>query len=144
LRSAADLITMPTGPKTEAGLRQNVAVGIGYVEAWLRGIGCVPLFNLMEDAATAEISRAQVWQWVRHKQSLSDGRPITKELVRTIVREELDKVKAQIGEDNYAKGRYEDAAQLMIDLVEQPVFNEFLTLPAYDRIIADEKAAAVA
>jgi malate synthase len=140
----ADLIKMPEGTKTEAGLRQNVAVGIGYVEAWLRGIGCVPLFNLMEDAATAEISRAQVWQWVRHKQSLSDGRPITKELVRTIVREELDKVKAQFGEDNYAKGRYEDAAQLMIDLVEQPVFNEFLTLPAYDRIIADEKAAAAA
>jgi malate synthase len=140
----ADLIKMPEGTKTEAGLRQNVAVGIGYVEAWLRGIGCVPLFNLMEDAATAEISRAQVWQWVRHKQSLSDGRPITRELVRTIVREELDKVKAQIGEANYAKGRYEDAAQLMIDLVEQPVFNEFLTLPAYDRIIADEKAAAAA
>jgi len=140
----ADLIKMPEGTKTEAGLRQNVAVGIGYVEAWLRGIGCVPLFNLMEDAATAEISRAQVWQWVRHKQNLSDGRPITKELVRQIVREELDKVKAQMGEANYAKGRYEDAAQLMIDLVEQPAFNEFLTLPAYDRIIADEKAAAAA
>ena len=140
----ADLIKMPEGTKTEAGLRQNVAVGIGYVEAWLRGIGCVPLFNLMEDAATAEISRAQVWQWVRHKQNLSDGRPITKELVRQIVREELDKVKAQMGEANYAKGRYEDAAQLMIDLVEQPAFDEFLTLPAYDRIIADEKAAAAA
>jgi malate synthase len=142
--SAADLIKMPDGTKTEAGLRQNVAVGIGYVEAWLRGIGCVPLFNLMEDAATAEISRAQVWQWVRHKQNLSDGRPITKDLVRQIVREELDKVKVQMGEANYAKGRYEDAAQLMTDLVEQPVFNEFLTLPAYDRIIADEKAAAAA
>jgi malate synthase len=140
--NAADLITMPAGPKTEAGLRQNVAVGIGYVEAWLRGIGCVPLFNLMEDAATAEISRAQVWQWVRHHQKLDDGRPVTKELVRSIVREENDKVKAQIGEEAYAKGRYEDAAQLMIDLVEQPQFYEFLTLPAYDRIIADEKAAA--
>src|SRR5882757_3858915 len=91
--SAADLITMPTGPKTEAGLRQNVAVGIGYVEAWLRGIGCVPLFNLMEDAATAEISRAQIWQWVRHGQKLDDGRLITKDLVRQIVREENDKVK---------------------------------------------------
>jgi malate synthase len=140
--TAADLIAMPTGPKTEAGLRQNVAVGIGYVEAWLRGIGCVPLFNLMEDAATAEISRAQVWQWVRHNQKLDDGRAITKELVRTIVREENDRVKAQVGEEAYAKGRYEDAAQLMIDLVEQPQFVEFLTLPAYDRIIADEKAAA--
>ncbi|WP_295139864.1 malate synthase A [uncultured Reyranella sp.] len=140
--TAADLIQIPTGPKTEAGLRQNVAVGIGYVEAWLRGIGCVPLFNLMEDAATAEISRAQVWQWVRHNQKLDDGRAITKELVREIVREENDKVKAQIGEEAYNKGRYEDAAQLMIDLVEQPQFYEFLTLPAYDRIMADEKAAA--
>ena len=140
--SAADLIAMPTGPKTEAGLRQNVAVGIGYVEAWLRGIGCVPLFNLMEDAATAEISRAQVWQWIRHNQSLDDGRPVSKELVRQIVREENDRVKAAMGDDAYAKGRYEDAAQLMIDLVEQPQFVEFLTLPAYERIIADEKASA--
>ena len=138
----ADLLTMPTGSKTEAGLRQNVAVGIGYVEAWLRGIGCVPLFNLMEDAATAEISRAQVWQWVRHGQKLDDGRAITKELVRQIVREENDKVKAQMGAERYAAGRYEDAAQLMIELVEQPVFHEFLTLPAYERIIADEKKAA--
>ena len=72
---AADLIAMPEGSRTEAGLRQNVAVGIGYVEAWLRGTGCMPLFNLMEDAATAEISRAQVWQWVRHGQTLQDGRP---------------------------------------------------------------------
>ena len=140
--SPADLLTMPSGGKSEAGLRQNVAVGIGYVEAWLRGVGCVPLFNLMEDAATAEISRAQVWQWVRHGQKLDDGRAITKELVRQIVREENDKVKAQIGAERYAAGRYEDAAQLMIDLVEQPVFHEFLTLPAYERIIADEKKAA--
>ncbi len=140
--TAADLIAMPEGTKTEAGLRQNVAVGIGYVEAWLRGIGCVPLFNLMEDAATAEISRAQVWQWVRHAQTLNDGRLVTKELVREVVREELDKVKAQMGDEAYGKGRHEEAAQLMIELVEQPQFYEFLTLPAYDRIIADEKKAA--
>ena len=140
--TAADLIAMPEGTKTEAGLRQNVAVGIGYVEAWLRGVGCVPLFNLMEDAATAEISRAQVWQWVRHSQTLQDGRPITRELVRAIVAEENGKVKAQIGEAAYASGRYEDAARLMLDLVEQPRFEEFLTLPAYDRILADEKKAS--
>jgi malate synthase len=139
---AADLIAVPEGTRTEAGLRQNVAVGIGYVEAWLRGVGCVPLFNLMEDAATAEISRAQVWQWVRHGQTLQDGRPVTKDLVREIVREENDKVKAAMGEEAYVNGRYEDAAQLMIDLVEQPVFEEFLTLPAYERILADEKKAA--
>ncbi len=138
--TAADLITMPTGPKTEAGLRQNVAVGIGYVEAWLRGIGCVPLFNLMEDAATAEISRAQVWQWVRHNQKLDDGRAITKDLVRQIVREENERVKASVGEDAYGKGRYEDAAQLMIDLVEQPQFVEFLTLPAYEELLKLESA----
>jgi malate synthase len=140
--SAADLIAVPEGTRTEAGLRQNVAVGIGYVEAWLRGIGCVPLFNLMEDAATAEISRAQVWQWVRHGQTLQDGRAVTKEFVREIVREENDKVKAAMGEEAYANGRYEDAAQLMIELVEQPAFEEFLTLPAYERVLADEKAAA--
>jgi malate synthase len=96
----------------------------------------------MEDAATAEISRAQVWQWVRHGQTLQDGRPVTKEFVREIVREEQDKVKAAMGDDAYANGRYEDAAQLMIDLVEQPTFEEFLTLPAYERILSDEKAAA--
>jgi malate synthase len=140
--SAADLIAMSTGPKTEAGLRQNVAVGIGYVEAWLRGIGCVPLFNLMEDAATAEISRAQVWQWVRHHQKLDDGRPITQELVHQIVREESDKLKTRMGPEAYHRSRYEDAAQLMIDLVEQRRFAEFLTLPAYERILADERAAA--
>jgi len=140
--SPADLLQVPTGTKTEAGLRQNVAVGILYVEAWLRGIGCVPLFNLMEDAATAEISRAQVWQWVRHGQKLEDGRAITKEYVRQVVGEELGKVKAQIGDERYAAGRYADAAQLFIDLIEQPQFREFLTLPAYERVIADERAAA--
>jgi len=140
--SAADLLAIPTGTMTEAGLRQNVAVGIGYVEAWLRGVGCVPLFNLMEDAATAEISRAQVWQWVRHGRALQDGQPVTRELVRQIVGEENGKVRAAIGEEAYARGRYEDAAQLMIELVERPTFEEFLTLPAYERILADEKKVA--
>lgn len=140
--AAADLIIVPEGTKTEAGLRQNVAVGIGYLEAWLRGIGCVPLFNLMEDAATAEISRAQVWQWVRHGQTLQDGRPVTKELVHEIVREEVDKVREAMGEEAFARGRYEDAARMMLDLAEQPTFEEFLTLPAYDRLLADETAAA--
>ncbi|CAN5904473.1 malate synthase A [soil metagenome] len=140
--AAADLIAVPDGTKTEAGLRQNVAVGIGYIEAWLRGVGCVPLFNLMEDAATAEIRRAQVWQWVRHGQTLQDGRAVTREFVHLIVREEVDKVKVAMGEEVFALGRYEDAAQMMLDLVEQPTFEEFLTLPAYDRLLADEKKAA--
>jgi malate synthase len=132
---AADLIRVPDGPKTEAGLRQNVAVGIGYIEAWLRGIGCVPLNNLMEDAATAEISRAQLWQWVRHGQKLDDGRAITRELVRSIVREESGRMKTE-------GGRHDDAAELMIDLVERRDFEEFLTLPAYERVLADEAKAA--
>ena len=132
--TAADLIEVPAGPRTEAGLRQNIAVGIGYIEAWLRGIGCVPLFNLMEDAATAEISRAQVWQWLRHRQKLDDGRAITKELVRELVREETDRMKT------HDKGRHEDAARLMLDLVEQERFAEFLTLPAYDRLLAGERS----
>src|SRR6202042_1194030 len=87
--SAEDLLRVPEGTLTEAGLRQNVAVGLGYLEAWLRGIGCVPLFNLMEDAATAEISRAQLWQWVHHKAKLSDGRPVTTELVEKTIADEL-------------------------------------------------------
>jgi len=94
----------------------------------------------MEDAATAEISRAQVWQWVRHHQKLDDGRAITKELVHQIVREENDRLKAQMGPEAYDRSRNEDAARLMIDLVEQRRFAEFLTLPAYERILADERA----
>ena len=133
---AADLIAVPEGTKTEAGLRQNVAIGIGYIEAWLRGIGCVPLFNLMEDAATAEISRAQVWQWIRHGQTLHDGRAITADLVREIVREETGKVRAAMGEEAYTAGRHAAAAQLMLELVESPTFAEFLTLPAYERMIS--------
>ena len=135
--SAADLLAMPKGPRTEAGLRQNVAVGIGYIEAWLRGTGCVPLFNLMEDAATAEISRAQVWQWVHHRASLDDGRTVTMVLVDSVISEELAAWKIRVGEEAYTAGRYEDAARLFRALVEDRDFAEFLTLPAYDRLVAE-------
>lgn len=90
---------MPQGPKTEAGLRECAAVAIGYIEAWLRGIGCVPLFNLMEDAATAEISRALAWQWLHHGVVLDDGQKVTKELVRRIIAEETTQWKARVGEE---------------------------------------------
>src|SRR5439155_25203790 len=92
--TARDLLEFgPTEPITDAGLRQNVSVGVQYLEAWLRGRGAVPLFNLMEDAATAEISRAQVWQWIRNERGvLDDGRKVTKELFRTVLEEELGKV----------------------------------------------------
>jgi len=135
--SAADLVQIPKGELTEAGLRQNVAVGLGYIEAWLRGIGCVPLFNLMEDAATAEISRAQVWQCVHHKARLNDGRLIDVDLVRGVVADELGKLRAQMGDAAYAASRFEKAADLFRALVEAPVFEEFLTLPAYDMVVAE-------
>jgi malate synthase len=129
---AADLVQVPQGTITEAGLRQNVNVGIGYIESWLRGNGCVPLYNLMEDAATAEISRSQVWQWRRHGAKLADGRLIDTALCRAILAEELAALKAAAPEGE----RYDDAAGLFRDLVEAPAFVEFLTLPAYDMIVA--------
>jgi malate synthase len=132
--TAADLLQVPTGAITEAGLRQNVNVGIGYIEAWLRGIGCVPLHHLMEDAATAEISRAQVWQWIRHKAKLADGRVVDRALCRAVIAEELAKTRTAVGEARYRAGRYPDAARLMQQLIEAPRFPEFLTLPAYDLI----------
>jgi malate synthase len=114
-------------------LRQNVNVGIGYIEAWLRGTGCVPLYHLMEDAATAEISRAQIWQWIRHRAKLEDGRVIDAALFRAVLDEELAKLRgAAMGGD-----RYDDAAKLFRELIEAPSFVEFLTLPAYDMITAE-------
>ena len=134
---AADLLAVPTGTITEAGLRQNINVGIGYLEAWLRGTGCVPLYHLMEDAATAEISRAQVWQWVRHGAKLADGRTVDLPLCRAILGEELEKLKATVGKDAYDGGRYPDAAQLFLSLIEAKQFPEWLTVPAYEKLVAE-------
>ena len=138
--TAEDLLQVPDGTITEAGLKQNVAVGLGYVEAWLRGIGCVPLFNLMEDAATAEISRAQIWQWVHQKAKLTDGRVVDVPLVESLIADELAKQKTSVDAVRYAA--YEKAADLMRELVESPTFVEFLTLPAYQRVLKEEKFAA--
>jgi len=135
--TAEDLLRVPPGTITEAGLRQNVAVGLGYVEAWLRGIGCVPLFNLMEDAATAEISRAQLWQWVHHHAKLEDGRAVTVELVEAAIADELARAKGAVDAERYKA--YEEAAELMRALVRGEKFTDFLTLPAYDRVLAEEK-----
>jgi malate synthase len=135
--SAADLLAVPRGSVTEAGLRQNLNVGIGYIEAWLRGIGCVPLYHLMEDAATAEISRAQVWQWIRHRARLTDGSTVDAALCRAMLDEELQKLRAAAGDEAYDSGRFAEAARLFRELIEAPHFVEFLTLPAYDLITAD-------
>jgi malate synthase len=131
--SAADLLAVPQGPITEGGLRTNVSVGVQYVEAWLRGTGCVPINNLMEDAATAEISRAQVWQWIHHpKGILDDGRKVTVELFQQILAEELETIRARLGEERYAAGHYQQAAELFARLTVADTFAEFLTLPGYD------------
>jgi len=134
---AADLLKVPEGVITEAGLRLNVSVAIGYLEAWLGGLGCVPLNHLMEDAATAEISRAQVWQWIRHGARLQDGRTVDAALAHAVLAEELGKIAGRIGEEAYRRGRYEAAAALFRELIDAPKFVEFLTLPAYERVIAE-------
>jgi len=133
--TAADLIKFePESPITERGLRLNVNVAIQYVGAWLAGQGAVPIFNLMEDAATAEISRSQVWQWIRSpKGRLDDGRKITREMVALMIPEELAKIRELLGAA-YAAGKYDDAATIFADLVNNDTFIDFLTLPAYERI----------
>jgi malate synthase len=133
---SADILKFgPEEPITEQGLRTNVSVGVQYIEAWLRGSGAVPIFNLMEDAATAEISRAQVWQWIRHPRGvLSDGRKVTKELFRSVLHEELEKIRSLMGADRFAKGRYADAAELFEELTTNDHFADFLTLAGYERL----------
>jgi malate synthase len=133
--TAADLLKFqPEEPITEKGLRLNVNVAIQYVGAWLAGQGAVPIFNLMEDAATAEISRSQVWQWMRSpKGVLDDGRKVTKALVATMIPEEMQKIRELLG-PAYGEGKYDDAASIFANLVNNDTFVEFLTLPAYQRI----------
>ncbi len=131
--SAADLLTVPAGAITEAGLRQNVNVGVLYLEAWLGGTGCVPLYDLMEDAATAEISRTQLWQWVRHGASLDDGRVVTRDLFARVLAEECAAITTQRGD---AVPHLERAARIFADLVTADALAEFLTLPAYDDLLA--------
>lgn len=129
-----DLLAVPSGETTEGGLRTNINVGILYLEAWLRGNGCVPLYNLMEDAATAEISRTQVWQWVRHAVKLSNGQPVTAELVRKTIREEISKIKETVGDKTFSCGKYELAAELFGTMMTDKACAEFLTLVAYEHL----------
>jgi malate synthase len=132
--TAEDLVDVrvPGGDITEAGLRQNVSVGIQYLASWLRGVAAVALYNLMEDAATAEISRSQVWQWVHHGSRLKDGAVVTSELVSRLQGEELAKIRSAVGEDAYVSGRYAEAAELFREVALSRDFVEFLTLPAYE------------
>ncbi|HIB68889.1 MAG TPA: malate synthase A [Phycisphaerales bacterium] len=131
--TAADLLKVPTGTITFEGLRVNIDVGIRYLEAWLRGNGCVPIYNLMEDAATAEISRTQVWQWVRHGAKLEDGRVVTGELVKSTMDEVVKEISESMG-DSYKTSKFQLASELFLEMMTGDKFPEFLTLAAYEHI----------
>ncbi|MCB9800211.1 MAG: malate synthase A [Candidatus Omnitrophica bacterium] len=131
---AADLLSVPQGTITEKGLRTNINVGILYLEAWLRGSGCVPLYHLMEDAATAEISRTQVWQWVRHKAKTEDGIEINQTLVKKIITEELKAMQKAAGDEKFEQGQFKTAAALFEEMSTLPECPDFLTLKAYDKL----------
>ncbi|MCB8967410.1 MAG: malate synthase A [Chloroflexota bacterium] len=131
--TAVDLLTIPSGTITEEGLRTNIDVGILYMSAWLDGNGCVPIYNLMEDAATAEISRSQLWQWVNNDTAvLEDGRSVNADLYREIAPQVLADIKTRVGATAYASGKYELAAQLFEKLITGKEFTDFLTLTAYE------------
>jgi malate synthase len=126
--TAKDLLTLPQGEITEAGLRNNVSVSLQYMAAWLDGNGCVPINNLMEDAATAEISRAQIWQWIHHPGGvLNDGRKVTPELFRALLKEEVERLQG-------SRKSFESAARLLEEITLAPEFSTFLTLNAYQRL----------
>lgn len=131
--TADDLLRQPEGKITEAGLRNNISVAVQYIEAWISGNGCVPLYNLMEDAATAEISRTQVWQWIHHPEGrFDDGRDVTVELFEQLLAEEMENVKAEVGEERFESGRFSIACDLLHRLCVADELADFLTLPAYE------------
>jgi malate synthase len=129
--AAPDLLRVPEGTRTEDGLRLNARVGIQYLAAWLSGNGCVPLYNLMEDAATAEISRAQVWQWTRYGVALDDGRRVTPELFQRVVDDEMKRIAGEVGPERIRNGRFDEARALFVRLSTAEALEPFLTLPAY-------------
>jgi len=129
-----DLLKIHEGRRTEEGFRLNIRVGVQYIEAWLRGRGAVPIYNLMEDAATAEISRAQIWQWIKYGVELDNGMRATPDLFRRAMEEEMQRVKWEIGAEAYDGGRFPEAIQLFTELSLAPEFEDFLTIPAYKLI----------
>jgi malate synthase len=131
-----ELLRIPRGSRTEEGLRQNVRVGVQYIEAWLQGLGCVPLYQLMEDAATAEISRAQVWQQLHYGAELEGLGRLTRDTFARVVDEELERVRSELGEERFSRGRFREAKELFVRLSTAPTFEEFLTLPAYRQVVS--------
>jgi malate synthase len=122
------------GAVTEAGLRTNISVGVQYLEAWLRGSGAVGINNMMEDAATAEISRSQVWQWLHNNITMDDGQMVSRQLVEELIAVEIASIRDRVGDAAFALGRWGDARDLFTDLALAEDFAEFLTLPAYERM----------
>jgi len=140
-----DLIQPPRGARTVDGLRLNVRVGVQYLAAWLAGSGSVPLYNLMEDAATAEISRVQNWQWLRHGAALDAGGVevrATPELLARVVEEEMARVEAEVGHERFRKGRYAEAGRIFSRQCTTPELDDFLTLDAYNLIVAHHPGAS--
>jgi len=143
--TSEQLIEVPAGSITEEGLRTNIRVGIQYLEAWLGGLGCVPLYNLMEDAATAEISRTQVWQWVHNPRGiLQDGRKVTLQLVREFTREELERIHGERGDARFKNGHFAQATRLFDELIANKELSEFLTLKAYELLNGESKVVDLA
>lgn len=132
--SAANLLEVPKGTITETGVRQNINVGILYIESWLRGNGAAAIYHLMEDAATAEISRTQLWQWLKAGSKTVDGQQIDKAWIEALIPQELDKIREYVGDRAYETGRFAEATQLLRELIYAETFHEFLTTPAYDMI----------
>lgn len=141
--TAEDLLEVPEGTLTYAGLRKNINIGIRYIESWLRGNGCVALEGKMEDAATAEISRAQVWQWLRHQATIEDGRMVNKSMFNKVVSEVTSEIIKEVGADHYhVNSKYPEATSLFCNLIEQEQrnnFEPFLTIPAYEHLLRIEK-----
>jgi malate synthase len=140
---AADLLRTPTGTVTEEGLRLNIRVGIQYIEAWLRGRGAVPLYNLMEDAATAEISRAQVWQWIHHAVRLDNALAVTSELVEELTGSEMARIASELGTSGMRDRRFDDAKAVFLRAATAEPFEDFLTLAAYELLVHDEPSLSV-
>jgi malate synthase len=130
--SAADLLQSPTGAITDSGMRHNIRVGVRYIESWLGGTGCVSLYHLMEDAATAEICRAQLWQWLRHGAHTNDGKAITVERFDRALSDEIERIHREVGGARMLAGVFPSAARLFAAMVTNDTFDEFLTLPAYE------------
>ncbi|WP_374109401.1 malate synthase A [Anaeromyxobacter sp. SG17] len=144
--TARDLLDVPEGPRTEAGLRHDLRVSVQYLEAWLRGTGCVPIYGLMEDAATVEISRSLAWQWIHHGATLDDGAPLTVERFRTVLADEMERIRLEVGDAAFQGGRFEEARALFERISTQGDFVEFITLPSYELLEAEgeEKARMLA